>query len=349
MKKKRNIFLLSTTSLVLLWIVLELIGRVALTVVMKYPFWKPTDKFYPELLKIQKEHISQQDDTFDLLILGGSAVSLEFGLPINKTLDSLLKQTANGRKVRIFNAAIPAHTSLDNLNKYRMLGKPRFDLVIYYEAINETRANNIPSQLFSDDYRHIMWYYDLAIIKQHPEVNWTVLPFITHKGFNLLIDKLKGKKFLELNTVNPDLVQYGKEIKTGKPYQTNIEQIILEARKRSEKLVLMTYALYVPPSVIGNGGYTDYRDFAKCPYPSPLWLWGDPVNVDTGVKAHNAILRKLAAQYGTYFVDMDQLLPRQKDYYCDLCHLTEKGGSEFAILVVQNLFKEQLIPKTEKQ
>lgn len=342
MKSKRSSFLLATISIVLLFFTLELIGRTTLCFVMKYPFWQPSKKFYPELEKILREPISQTDDKFDILILGGSAMNMEFGLPINKALDSLLNQPVNGRKVRIFNAATPAHTSLDNLNKYKLLVKQKFDLVIYYEAINETRANNIPKQYFSDDYRHILWYYDLDLIKRHPEINWTVLPFITHKGVNLLIDKLKGKKFLELHTVNPDYVKFGKEIKTAKPYYQNVKQIVMEAQKRGEKLLLMTYALYIPPSVIGNGGYTDYRDFANCEYPSPLWLWGDPINVQIGVNQHNVAIRQLADQHQTYFLDMDKQMPRAKNSYCDLCHMTDSGGKEFASKLYQYMIDNHL-------
>jgi hypothetical protein len=343
MKSKRSSFLLATTSMVLLLFILELMGRSVLCFVMKYPFWQPSRKFYSELEKIRQVPVSQNDDKFDILILGGSAMSIEFGLSINKALDSLLDQPANGRKVQLFNAATPAHTSLDNLNKYRLLGKQRFDLVIYYEAINETRANNIPKQYFLDDYRHILWYYDLNLVKRHPEINWTVLPFIAHKSFNLVIDKLKGKKFMEFQSVNPDYVKFGKEIKTEKPYHHNVDQIVIEAQKRKEKIMLMTYALYVPPSVRGNGGYTDYRDFAGCPAPSPLWLWGDPENVQAGVNRHNEAIRQIAAKRHTYFLDMDQQMPRDRNFYCDLCHMTDSGGKEFANKVYQYITTNQLL------
>ena len=345
MKSKNRSLKLGIISVLLVVVILELTGRLALTVVMKYPFWQPSKKFYPELAKIQSASVSQTDDTFDILILGGSAMSIEFGASINKTLASLLNQPKNSLKARIFNAATPAHTSLDNLNKYKLLAKQTFDLVIYYEAINETRANNIPKESFFNDYRHIVWYYDLALIKQHPEVNWTVLPFIIHKSFNLLIDKLAGKKFLQLHTVNPDFVKFGNEIKTVKPYRRNVEQIVLEAQRRKEKILLMTYALYVPPSVIGNGGYTDYRDFAGCQYPSPLWLWGDPVNVQTGVNQHNMVIRQLSTQYRTYFFDMDKQMPRKKAFYCDLCHLSESGGNLFATKLYQYMGQNHLLKK----
>ncbi len=332
MKSSKRSYIFGAISILLLFLFLELIGRLALFI-MKYPFWQPSNKFYPELQTILQADIAENNDTYDILILGGSAMSLEFGGQINKTLDSLLH--LSNPKVKIYNAATPAHTSLDNLYKYKMLADKHFDLVIFYEAINENRFNNIPPKDFSDDYQHILWYYDMALMNRHPEVNWTVLPFIAHKSINLLIDKLKGKKFLNFQEINPDYIQYGSDIKTAKAYRQNVEGIIKEAQAKKEKILLMTYALYVPQSVIGNGGYTDYRDFATCKYPSPLWLWGDPINVRQGVQVHNDVIRQLAAQYHTFLFDMDQQMPRQKDYYCDLCHLSDNGSRIFA----QNLYK----------
>jgi hypothetical protein len=59
MKSKRSSFLLATISMVLLLITLEIIGRTVLCFVMKYPFWQPSRKFYPELEKIRQLPISQ--------------------------------------------------------------------------------------------------------------------------------------------------------------------------------------------------------------------------------------------------------------------------------------------------
>ncbi|MFN4145731.1 MAG: hypothetical protein ACK4GN_07910 [Runella sp.] len=329
MKTSRRTFLFGSISILLLVVVLELMARTALAL-LGYPFWQPSKMFYPEVEVIKKQEISPTDGYFDILLLGGSAISMDFGFHINKSLDSLLNPKGTAPKVRLHNAAIPAHTSLDNLLKYQKLAEKRFDLVVFYEAINENRANNIPPQYFREDYQHIVWYNDLALIEKHPEVNWTVLPFVVHKSIKLITDKINGEKNVAFKHINPTYIMYGGEIKTAKPYRNNIEQLIKETKARHENLLLVTYALYVPPSVRGNGGYTDYRDFAGCQFPSPLHLWGDPVNVEKGVKQHNQTLRQLATQYEVPLMDMDSLFPRRKEFYCDLCHLTEEGSREYA-------------------
>ena len=50
------------------------------------------------------------------------------------------------RNVRIFNLAMPAHTSRDSWLKYAALRDARFDLVIFYHGINEARVNNAPPE-----------------------------------------------------------------------------------------------------------------------------------------------------------------------------------------------------------
>lgn len=341
---QRRKFLLGSVSVLLLLLLLELVSRLALWA-MKYPFWQPSRKFYPALEKILQAPIAPNDTTLNVLILGGSAVSLDYGANIHHELDSLLNLPPRTRKVRLFNAATPAHTSLDNLNKYKQLSDKHFDLVIYYEAINENRANNIPPQDFLENYQHVLWYFDMAIIQRHPEVNWFTLPFLIDKIVSFVSAKIQGKQFMDLGQINPDFVKYGANIKTAKAFHNNLEKLILETQKRKEQLLLMTYALYVPPSVIGNGGYTDYRDFAPCTAPSPLHLWGDPINVQKGVNQHNQQLRKLAAQYHVPLLDMDQAMPRRKDAYCDLCHYTHSGGKTFAQLVHQYIVEQKVLEK----
>lgn len=65
----------------------------------------------------------------------------------------------NGRRsVRIFNLAMPAHTSQDYWLKYAALAEARFDLVIVYDGLDEDLANNVPPELFREDYAHYSWY-----------------------------------------------------------------------------------------------------------------------------------------------------------------------------------------------
>jgi hypothetical protein len=333
MKQKRS-FLLGFISVLLLVLLLELVARLALFV-MGFPFWTPgqafTKKFYPELQKIIDTPITANDGYRDVLILGGSAISSEFSQMDSRLQKMLNADSAkNQPKVRVFNVAHPSHTSLDNLKKYQYLADKHFDLVIYYEAINENRANLVAKQNFRPDYQHILWYYDLALVEKHPEMSFTVLPYLIEKGVGLAIKKLGGQTILNREAMYPEQNAFGANIKTLETYTHNLAQMVALAKQRGAKFLPVTYAMYFPKSVAEKGMESNYDDFAPCRYPSPLILWGNPINVHKGVQQHNAALRRIASANALTLCDMDSLMPRQKSYYCDLCHLTPEGIAVFA-------------------
>lgn len=340
MKQKRP-FLLGTISVLLLFIFLEIVARLALFV-MGFSFWTPgkafTEKFYPELLPIVKTDITATDGYRDVLLLGGSVVSTEYS-QMDRRLQQLLNaDTAKNRpKVRVFNAARPSHTSLDNRIKYEYLTDKHFDLVIYYEAINENRANNVAQSDFLPNYQHILWYYDLNLIQKHREMNFTVLPYLIHKGVGILLRKLQGKALLNREAVYPAQNVFGKDIKTAKPFYDNFAKIVALAKQRNAQILPVTYAVYFPKSVQEKGGGADYSEFTNCRGPSPLGLWGDPANVREGVRQHNLALKKIASINALTICDMDSLMPRQKRYYCDLCHLSPEGAALFSRLLAKSM------------
>src|SRR5205807_5198572 len=133
--------------------------------------------FYPEIRASGLEAItvSNTDATYDVLFLGGSVVSPFFGT-IGEQLQAGLRARL-ARPVRVFNLAMPAHTSRDSLLKYRYLARHRFDLVIVYNGINDTRMNNCPPEMFRLDYTHCAWYRQLERYEESPHVGRSVLAF----------------------------------------------------------------------------------------------------------------------------------------------------------------------------
>ena len=156
-----------------------------------------------------------------------------------------------------YNAAVAGHTSLDNRIKYDLLDKQRFDLVLYYEAINENRANNIPPKDFRADYSHIKWYSDIYLLQAHPEINFTVIPFLVDKVSRAIKDRLTNRVYISQEEVDQIYVPYGGDIKTAASFGKNIGDIIKIASKRKEKLVLMSYASYFRKGLTLKAGETN--------------------------------------------------------------------------------------------
>lgn len=330
----------------ILFIFTELILRSALAF-LGYPFLRPSDflykKFYTNMDVLNSMKIRNDDAIKDVLILGGSVISTGY-LNLEPRLDSLLKQKYGSHaKFAFYNIAAPAHTALDNQIKYDLLDKQKFDLVIYYEAINDTHANNIPTVNFKDDYAHIKWYDDIYLLLAHPEINVTVIPYLCDKVIHYMNDKVSHKIYLSQYGVDPAFAKFGARIRSGRVYERNLNRIIGKARSKGEKLVLLSYASHFPANYPLKGDTSDVKHFAKCNFATPVTMWGSPENVRKGVDRHNQILRKLAQTYSVTLMDMEKRLPADSSLFCDVCHLSEAGATRFAQELAAFMIKEKLL------
>ena len=61
--------------------------------------------------------------------------------------------------------------------EYEALGNEHFDLVLVYDGINEARANNVPPDLFRDDYGHYGWYEVVNALARHQGRARFALPY----------------------------------------------------------------------------------------------------------------------------------------------------------------------------
>jgi hypothetical protein len=324
----------------------EVLLRIGL-VFFGYSFFQPSDYiftgFYDNLKKVQAKEIRRGGEVKNVLILGGSVVSTPWS-HLESRLDTML-QKRYGEKVRyaFYNIAGAGHTSRDNALKYSLLSDQRFDLVIYYEAVNENRANNIPPADFRSDYTHMRWYRDIYLLQAHPEINFTVIPYLAHKLASRISDHLGHRIYISQENVDPQFARFGADIKTGASYRQNIEQIIQTAKSRGDKLLLMSYASYFPENVVLTGEQNDMKHFAGCNYASPVVIWGRPENVKKGIGVHNQMLRGLVRKHPVAFLDMENRMPKDSTLFCDVCHVSELGAQRFSHEIVEFIVRQKLL------
>lgn len=336
--------LLSVTAIGLLLLFTELAFRSALFF-FGYPFWLPGNYLQKKYYTFIDQMAPPPDDkdARNILILGGSVVNTDWSR-MEKRLDTLFQKAYPGiKKFNFFNVAMPGHNSLDNVIKYKLMDDHHFDLVIYYEAINENRANNISSELFHEDYSHIKWYDEVNLLRAHPEMNFTVTPYVVHRVVKGIKDKLSHRKYISNDVVDPELASYGSDIKTAKSYEKNIGAIASFANERKEPLILVKYANFFPEGVKLTGEETDKKYFTPCFVVSPVTTWGKPENVQKGIRVHNEILEKAHHTYHTYFFDMSAVLPKDSTMFCDVCHLSEQGAQLFARKLSEYVVSNKLI------
>jgi hypothetical protein len=340
-----RLILFSSIFFLILFLLTEILLRLGL-VFLGYPFLRPSDNifksYYTNLDPIREKVIKSDDDVFDVLILGGSVVSTPWS-NLEARLDTILKKQYKDKKFAFYNIAGAGHTSLDNYLKYKLLEEERFDLVVYYEAINENRANNIPAKDFREDYSHIKWYNDIHLLRAHPEINYTVVPYLVDRTVQYFRDKIRHKIYISQEKVDPDYAVYGSDIKTADSYRKNIDGLIQTAKTRGDRLVLMSYATYFPENVKLTGEQIDMSHFAGCMFASPVTIWGKPENVKKGVDTHNMILRKLVQERQVDFLDMEAAMPKDSSLFCDVCHVSEPGAQRFAHEMVGFIIRQKFV------
>jgi hypothetical protein len=194
--------------------------------------------------------------------------------------------------------------------------------------------------MFREDYSHYSWYEDVNILHAHPEIDIVTLPYVVHKAGAALWHMFARVPYLPTVMLGQSWVVYGEDIKTREPFKKNLEAIIDLARQKREKVLLMTFATYVPR------GYSQERferkelDYGYLKFSAPVEEWGMPANVLKGIKAHNQVIRALASAHkDVLFVDQETLIPSDGEHFADICHFTPKGCEKFVENVALEILK----------
>jgi hypothetical protein len=303
----------------------------------RVPFFKPEEiwyAFYPEIKwsGVETAAVRGRDETFDVLVLGGSTASPACGT-VGTELRAAL-QSRMARPVRLFNLAAEAKTSRDSRLKYHLLADRHFDLVVVYDGINDTRMNNCPREVFREDYSHCSWYRQVQLFQQHP-VSWFALPY-TVRYLGVCLDEATGLHgYIPRHDPPAEWVAHGGDIKTEASFRANLDAILAEARSKGERVLIMTFAYHIPADYSAERFKSHSLDYAR--HCSAVEIWGTPEQVAAGIDRHNAVIRDLAGQHGdVLLVDQQSLMPKSGRYFDDCCHFTAAGCSQF----VQNIMAQ---------
>jgi hypothetical protein len=279
--------------------------------------------YYPEILNMRKT--SPKPPAIQILFLGGSVLSSYGFSDIERQLRDFISLEFS-RPVTIHNLAVPAHSSRDSMLKYEMLKNQQFDLVLYYDSINDVRANNCPKEVFKTNYHHYSWYRDVDRIRLHQNGSFTVIPYVV----GTLFSRIRTPVFIPAHEPRPEWMHYGNDLKTPPVFKQHLRKIAQLAAQKREPLLIATMDFYVPQNYDKELFHRKLLDYGK--HTSPIELWGIPRNVIMGISAHNESLRHLVSEMGSdrvFLVDLEGTLPRKKRYFDDICHLTPAGSSEF--------------------
>jgi transposase len=239
--------------------------------------------------------------------------------------------------VRVFNLAYSAHNSRDSMLKYRWLADQRFDLVIVYDGINDTRMNNAPPEIFRDDYSHCHWYRCVNRLDEHPVICQAALPFTLLFVAERCAEGAGLVQYMPRHEPAPAWTKHGKDVRTRATLQRNLGEIIATARQKRARMVMMTFSYHIPANYSREAFVAGKLDYSN-PNLCPVELSGEPAHVIEALRQQNNAVRELAAQNpDVVFVDQEHLLVRGRINFDDCCHLTPAGCTQFAANILAAL------------
>jgi hypothetical protein len=325
----------------------EVTARVYWRACCGIPLSKPDQilyAFYPELRSsgdlpeilhpVAPKPPAHGDGFYNVLLLGGSVLHSSWGSVEMELREQLA--FAGYRNVRIFNVAMPAHTSRDSWLKYAALGDARFDLVIFYHGINEVRVNNAPPEIFREDYGHYSWYEAVNTLAPYHGTALFALPYTLRYLAVSARQSLMKDHYVQTYVVRKDWIRYGQNSRSAVSFQHNLQAILDLASERGDRILLMTFAIHVPKNYSRGAFNKKQLDYVL--HRAPIEWWGRPEHVLATVAVHNEIVRRMAAQHkNVLFVDQARLMQGSARYFDDPVHLTLLGSHQFVENVVRVL------------
>ncbi len=284
---------------------------------------------YPGLRTIDESAPRHEDEFFDVLFLGGSSISREY----SEVEQAFLEQFAfDGyrKNVRVFNLAYPGDTSLDSVLKYSAAGEARFDLVIVYDGMNDARMNNAPPEVFRDDYGHLAYYEAVNHLAPYHRHAFFALPYSLVYLADRIRESVRKDEYIG-DSLREDWLRYGATPRSAEPFKANLERIIGLAAERGDRLMLMSFAGFIPSDYSFQAFKERRLDYGfHAFHPAPVELIGRPGDVTATLALHNDIVRGLAAAHkNVLFVDQARLMAGVSRYFNDSSHYTLAGASKF--------------------
>jgi lysophospholipase L1-like esterase len=274
----------------------------------------------------------KDERVFRILCLGESTTA--WGSSTDTTYPAFLQQKLReylpAKQIEVINAGIDGYKVWNSLNHYMLrLYELTPDLIIIYHGFNDIKNNHHPAHTVQQQknypplpqnfFRHTLafWIEHSATIR------------VLHMGYS----HLKILFFKRSPTVYDDVSEEGL-----RSFEKMLESLILIIQARHTPVVLLNFQLVL------DGDFTiEEKHILQNMLASHCYSeYDDRLTITAFRKVfdeHNKIIRKLAEQYHTYFIDMSQAVPETKQYFFDCIHRTDLGNEVFAEVLAKHLIK----------
>lgn len=266
--------------------------------------------------------IPKPEGTYRIVALGGSTTYGFTGSNVTypSALQAVLRERLPDMQIEVVNAGVASYTSFNSLSTfaYRVL-ELEPDLIIIYDNANDIFTR----QVSPDCYRHLDPYLGLdprvrLAVERQPELSSSTLYRFISISLGWQPDPSRLESFLI--PIARDCIPGGtpaENVVQNPPiyFERNIRSMIGVARAHDIDVMLATWAFQ-----------------ESSPLSYPWWV--------AAVEEHNDIIRALAEEYDTLFIDYRPLAPQDAASWTDYVHMSEVGSRHQAAAFADVLIEE---------
>ncbi|MEK8015913.1 MAG: SGNH/GDSL hydrolase family protein [Candidatus Parabeggiatoa sp.] len=252
-------------------------------------------------------------------------------------LGRLVQNALPDKKIKVINAGVPGFDTAQSIGNLALRVIPfQPDIVIIYHAYNDLKA--IGKEVnFQPDYSHI----HTKPYGFHNKPNW-LIRWLDHSMFYVRLrqqyrdynqnaqklEALKNERLGKSNRLN-HIPQEAKKI-----FEQHIHTLVSIAKGQGAEVVLSSFATLNDPQL-------DYSDFEVF-NPLSKFQRGQiyalmhftpgltSKAIFEGINSYNEILKTIAIQEETGWVDNATLVPHEDQYFLDRVHFSKEGAARMA-------------------
>ena len=239
--------------------------------------------------------LTEKPEDYKVLLLGGStSFSPEYVKHLKTAL--LKREPRLGERLKVFSCGRPRYTSyINRVNFEKHLAAYKPDVVVLYLGINDNIYNTFQ---WVDELPRV-GYFDWKTLKQSA--------FFEFASYHLIDKRLRSKP------------SFDRPLRSKAILENNVTKIIKMVQENKMSVVLASFAISHPT--------TDPKleQIIRKNESQMTHFWGDLSSTRLGVDEHNSLLRSIASDYSLPFANISPKIPKTRQFFLDLCHLTEPG------------------------
>lgn len=265
-------------------------------------------------------------DTLRVLVLGSSSM---FNRHMGERLKTALQNTTT-KKIELLDAGIRSHTTQADVVKLKLLAPYQWDVVLFYNGINDLWANHVLPEDYYSDYRQLdPWNHRNVFLDNS---------LLLRYSYNFLYRQLKPFAQYQFVFAKKPYINAA-NFASLPSFTSSVEQIVAISKNLGAKPVLMTFAFHLPDNYSRQAFLDKQLDYSNPDnYDSrDVYNWGPPDYVRAGLSRQNDAIRKVATENKVELIDIDRAMSGQGRWFGDVCHFNDAGVDVFTALVATAL------------